>query len=187
MPSKIKSVVLPHESAEDFQLLIDSYKDQFQPGTALEMEFVEAMAVARWRLRRICTIETTLLADETTRRAEDIDEYRPGYDGDQRLAWIFQRLADHGQSLALIARYEGALNRSHDRAFKQLQILQAMRNRPQRNEPKPAPDHPSCNVRQASGLRRVPNPPPPNDHKSSIPAPRAQQRGSDQRPNPAPS
>jgi hypothetical protein len=36
-------------------------------------------------------------------------------------------------------RYEGALNRSYDRAFKQLHMLQSARHRVQPNEPKPDP------------------------------------------------
>jgi hypothetical protein len=39
-----------------------------------------------------------------------------------------------------VVRYEGALNRSYDRAFKQLHILQSTRRRLQPNEPKPDPD-----------------------------------------------
>jgi hypothetical protein len=131
-----KSVVLSTESQEDFQSLLDSYIDQFDPQSGIEMELVEAMAAARWRLRRISTIETSLLNNEMVRRARDIDkEFRINNDG--RLAWVFRNLADNGQSLALLMRYEGALNRSYDRAFKQLQMLQSARHRSQPNEPKP--------------------------------------------------
>ena len=133
-----KSVVLSTESQEDFQALLDSYIDQFDPQSGIEMELVEAMAATRWRLRRISTIETSLLNNEMVRRARDIDkEFRKDDDG--RLAWVFRNLADNGQSLALLMRYEGALNRSYDRAFKQLQVLQSAPRRPQPNEPKPNP------------------------------------------------
>lgn len=128
-----KSVLLPAESHEQFQLLLDAHIQQFHPANPVEMDLVEAMAVARWRLRRIWAIETSLLANELTRRAEDIDEEFTEITADERLAWIFQRMADGGQSLALLARYEGNLNRAFDRAFKQLNILQ------QQNEPKVGP------------------------------------------------
>src|SRR5258708_40102272 len=44
---RAKSIVLPTESKEEYQSLLDSYHDQFDPQTAVEMELVEAMAVAR--------------------------------------------------------------------------------------------------------------------------------------------
>jgi hypothetical protein len=104
------------------------------------MDLVEAMAVARWRLRRFWAIETSLLANELTRRAEDIDDEFTEMTSEDRLAWVFQRVADNGQSLSLLARYEGNLNRAFDRAFKQLNLLQAasrQTNELQRqNEPK---------------------------------------------------
>jgi hypothetical protein len=137
---RAKSVVLPTESKEEFQSLLDSYNDQFDPQTGVEMELVEAMAVARWRLRRVCTIETNLLTNEMLRHAGDIeesfDEMDRYVDDDDSLTWVFKRLADNGPALALLVRYEGALNRSYDKAFKQLHLLQSTRNRPQPNEPK---------------------------------------------------
>ena len=140
-----QSVVLSTESQEDFQSLLDSYIDQFDPQGGVEMDLVQTMAAARWRLRRISTIETTLLNNEMTRRAKDCRRELNNPDDLARLAWVFQKLADNGQSLALLMRYEGALNRSYDRAFKQLLLLQAHRPRP--NEPKPAQakDHPQPN------------------------------------------
>ena len=133
-----KSIVLSTESQEDFQALLDSYVDQFDPQGGVEMDLVQTMAAARWRLRRICSIETTLLDKEMTRNAKDIRREFNNPDDAGRLAWVFKKLADNGQSLALLMRYEGTLNRSYDRAFKQLLLLQSTRNRTPPNEPKPA-------------------------------------------------
>jgi hypothetical protein len=135
-----KSVVLPTESSEDFQALLDSYARQFHPQGGVERDLVQTMVAARWRLRRICNIETALLSTELVRRAEDIDEEFSNMQNVDRLAWVFEKLADHGQTLSLVVRYEGALNRSYDRAFKQLHMLQSARRRVQPNEPKPGPN-----------------------------------------------
>jgi hypothetical protein len=137
-----KSVVLPRESSEDFQELLDSYIDQFRPHGGVEMDLIQAMAATRWRLQRMCSIETALLSTEIVRRNEDIDEEFENMHDVDRLAWVFQKLADHGQTLALLMRYESALNRSYDRAFKQLLLLQSTPSRPQPNEPEPPPAAP---------------------------------------------
>ena len=72
------------------------------------MDLIQTMVVARWRLRRICTIETSLLDNELVRRREDMDRELTTMDGENRLAWVFQELANHQQCLALLVRYEGA-------------------------------------------------------------------------------
>jgi hypothetical protein len=135
-----KSVVLPTESNHEFQVLLNSYVVHFHPQGGVERDLVHTMVAARWRLRRICNIETALLSTEIVRRAEDIDEEFENMKDVDRLAWVFEKLADHGQALSLIVRYEGALHRSYDRAFKQLHMLQSARHRVQPNEPKPEPD-----------------------------------------------
>jgi hypothetical protein len=81
-----KSAVLPTESHEQFQLLLDAHIQQFEPAGDVEMELVEAMAIARWRLRRIWAIETSLLAHELQRRAEDMDDEFTEMSGEDRLA-----------------------------------------------------------------------------------------------------
>ncbi len=53
-----KTVLLPAESHEQFQLLLDAHIQQFQPASPVEMDLVEAMAVARWRLRLACWLVT---------------------------------------------------------------------------------------------------------------------------------
>ena len=136
------SPVLPTESAADYQTLLNSYLSEFTPQGLLETELVETLAAARWRLRRVSTIETTLLTIEMDRLAEYIDRHFEDRDGgptpDERLAWTFHRVAEK-PSLNLLLRYEATLTRTYARALKQLQQLQSLPNRELPNEPKAAP------------------------------------------------
>jgi hypothetical protein len=158
-----KSVVLPTESTREFQALLDSYVVQFDPQGGVERELVQTMVAARWRLRRICNIETALLSTELVRRAEDIDEEFSNMQNVDRLAWVFEQLADHGQTLSLVVRYESALNRSYDRAFKQLHMLQSARRRAQPNEPTPSPNpDPAPAPVTPAVVSPIPAPPVPN-------------------------
>jgi hypothetical protein len=122
------SVLLAGESDEDFRLLLADFTDHFQPRTGVETDLVEVMAIARWRLRRLLSIETHLFDLELCRRRKQIDEDFDGMNHEDRLAFVFQKMSDNGNSLALLMRYEGSLNRSYDKAFKQLHQLQS--NRP---------------------------------------------------------
>jgi len=136
------SVVLADESLSDFRILLDSYLDEFAPTSPIEVELVETMVSARWRLRRLANIETTLLANEMETSVNDIHRFFADADRDpnveDHLAYAFKLLAG-GASLHLLNRYEGTIGRSYARAFKQLQLLRSLRVRVQPNEPKPAP------------------------------------------------
>jgi len=133
------SLVLADESAADFQRLLNAYLDEFAPTSPLEAELVETMASARWRLRRLANIETTLLTNEMQTSVEDVDRFFGDADlipePDDRLACAFKSLAG-GASLHLLNRYEGTINRSYAQAFKQLHLLRSLRIRVQPNEPK---------------------------------------------------
>jgi hypothetical protein len=119
-------ILLQGESNEDFQLLRTDFMGQFHPRTGVETDLVEVMVIARWRLRRLLAIETNLFDLEMLRRRDEIDADFTGMDHEDRLAFAFQKLSDTGNSLALLIRYEGSLNRSYDKAFKQLLQLQSV-------------------------------------------------------------
>jgi hypothetical protein len=121
------SVLIDGESDEHFQLLLADFMAQFQPQTAVETDLVEVMAIARWRLRRLLSIETNLFELEMVSRRKQINADFKGLDQQGRLAFVFQKLSDTGNSLALLIRYEGSLNRSYDKALKQLVQLQSTR------------------------------------------------------------
>jgi hypothetical protein len=132
------TLLVSGESHDQFQLLLQDYVDQFHPATGVEMELVEAMAYARWRIRRLLALETNLFDNEIVRSSKAIDKEFNNMDVYARLGWVFQKLADGGQAIALLIRYETSLNRSYDRAFKQLQVIQSTRPSPLPPTPPPA-------------------------------------------------
>lgn len=124
--------VLPHEDKNDFEQLLDALVARYQPADEPETELVHALAVARWRLRRVGTLETCLFDNELAFAQDEIDEEFTEITGHNRLAYVFRRLAESGCSLELMMRYEASLMRVYERTLKQLEHLQ---NRPLRNEP----------------------------------------------------
>ncbi len=168
------SPVLPTESAADYQTLLNSYLSEFTPQGLLEMELVETMANARWRLRRVSTIETTLLTIEMDRLAEYVDhrfkDLNRAPTPEDRLAWTFHRVAEK-PSLNLLLRYEATLTRSYARALKQLQQLQSLRDHEELpNEPKPAPTplEPASSVTSTTSSQRTAS---DSESEPSAPAP----------------
>lgn len=126
------AIVLPGESAETFEALNQAFIDHFQPQTAVEAELVQTMAIARWRLRRLTTVETHMYSNQAAMNREYMLHELPDPTPDQSLAWVFKNLGNHSPAFALLIRYEATLTRTFDRALKQLQKLQ--------NEPKTSPD-----------------------------------------------
>jgi len=133
---RAKAVVLPEESQEEFDELREDYIQRFQPADRVESDLVNTMAVARWRLLRIASIESGILTEGINLAIK--------FDEDNHLSFSFTRNQD---TLASLTRYENSLNRTFDRALKQLQLLQKSRPAPPattelgfvRQIPKPAP------------------------------------------------
>jgi len=143
-------VVLPHEDRAQFEYLRDSYMESFQPAYQPQHDLIETMAAARWRLNRLQEIEANLFEKEMVLRASEMAKELKEMTEGEKLAWVFDRMANQGKSLAMQIRYEGSLNRTYERAFKQLQVLQKNRPIPPeeqpkeklQNEPKPHPASP---------------------------------------------
>jgi hypothetical protein len=137
-----KQILLPSESREEFDALRASYLDQFQPASPVELELVESLAITRWRLRRLASIEANLLENELLEDASDMDEQVNEAGPEAHLAWSFARLSNR-PALTLLMRHEATLSRTFDRTLKQLQLLQSQRVPPPpqklQNEPKSAP------------------------------------------------
>jgi hypothetical protein len=127
--------VLPTESLDDFQILHQSHIDRYHPADAVEMELVQTMAIARWRLRRIGIIESGMFENEIERSRVHLDQLCVHLHDDNRLAMAFRNLANEGKALTLLLRYESSLNRTFERALKQLADLQSQRVQNEPTEP----------------------------------------------------
>jgi hypothetical protein len=126
------NILLDSEDPDEFEEIFNKLLGIHEPARPAEKDLVEEMGVARWRIRRIRTIETGLLNAEILTQAAKSDTPDPGV----HLASAYRALSDDSHSLALASRYEAHLQRTYDRAYKTLRELQQAR----KSEP-PAQPH----------------------------------------------
>src|ERR1700692_1360999 len=126
------NILLDCEDPDEFEEAFNKLLGIHAPATPAENDIVEEMVAARWRIRRMWTIETNLFNVEIFTQQAKADTPDPGI----HLAMAFRSLADDSRSLALASRYEARLQRLYDRAYKTLRELQQAR----KSEP-PAQPH----------------------------------------------
>jgi len=131
---------LPGESQQDLDDLLEAHRSAYRPVGALEEELVRTLTVTRWRLRRIAVLESEVLDIELCQSEEDLEEEFSEIEDLGRLGFVFRKLADGSQVLALLIRYESALTRTVDRTFKHLLAIQKLRNEPKPPGPEPTSD-----------------------------------------------
>jgi hypothetical protein len=128
-----KGVVLPKESPEQYQEMLGACIKQFHPEGPAELDLIEEMVSAKWRQRRLWTIETDLLEDEMLTQTEELDKKYSRYDPSCPLTYAYAALA-RSDSLPFLTRHESRLERTYHRALKTLLELQRLRKTtPQQN------------------------------------------------------
>jgi hypothetical protein len=133
-----KTLVLTNESRERFQTLFESYQDELDPQTQIEMDLVEQMTVSKWRQRRLWLVESATLDLLMDRQKKAVAEEFISVDEPTRLAIAFQSAAQTGVP-GLFHRYETSMRRSWDRALERLESMRAFQESP--NEPSPTNEH----------------------------------------------
>jgi hypothetical protein len=117
-------ILLACEDPEEFDGMFKHYRDLHEPETPAERELVETMASARWRIRRLETIETGLMDDEMSR----LDPAAPAPAGSPvQMARAFRALTAESNPIALAGRYQARLQRLHDKNYKTLRDLKRAR------------------------------------------------------------
>jgi len=174
--------ILNHEDRPAFEAMRQSYLERHQPADQHEADLIETMVAARWRLNRMVMVEGQLFEKELAVRAPEINKQFREIDPEGKLAICFEHLAE-GRALSLLLRYESQINRTYERAFKQLQALQAGRTdsrpcppEPVPNEPKllefPPPNEPEMPVTPPPEPSQTPDPPPATpDFEEETPIP----------------
>ena len=115
-----QTLVLPTEDPEEFQQLLTSYLEQFQPHSPAELHLVHEMVAAKWRLGRLAIIETQLYVEYTKQVQEDSDDPLSPIES---LTGAFTRLANTN-SYPFLHRVEARLERTYSRALRTLIQLQ---------------------------------------------------------------
>src|SRR5579872_297588 len=176
---KSDMIVLEHEDRQAFEQLRESYMDDFHPANQSQADLVETMVAARWRMNRVFMIEGQLLEKEMALHRKEVEKRFSVIEPEGHLACAFETLSQ-GKTLSLYLRYEAQINRTYERAFKQLQQLQSRQpEKPSRdregaeeipNEPKPIlilPDpRPSALI---SDEQNEPEPPSPPESTPDLP------------------
>ena len=119
-----RTVVLCNEDHSLFEKLQKRYMDSLQPTSPLELELIDRMVAAQWRMKRLWTVGTALAdADMILNRQKDEAE-NPQLDQDFRLSLAQKRVSNDLTPMQLTeARFE----RSHDRSLNQFHRLRQLR------------------------------------------------------------
>src|SRR5579859_1890954 len=114
----VGNILLDSEDPDEFQQVLNKLLGIHEPARPAETDLVEEMAAARWRIRRMWTIETGLFNAEML--TQQSNPSLSAGDPAVHLASAFHKLADDSRSLALASRYEARLQRTYDRAYRTL-------------------------------------------------------------------
>jgi hypothetical protein len=123
------SMLLPSEDAELYNQLLDSYMARYRPQDECERQVLLQIHYAMWRMRRIPTIETTLLHSEIMRinkRTDEENGFKNMGEG-FKVGIAFKNHANNDRSFDLLNRYESRIQRSFSRLTQDLNKLQSSR------------------------------------------------------------
>ena len=129
-----KAHVLTNESQAGFDKLRQEYVNRFKTQDGVEMDLVDDMVGARWRLRRIAIMQTAAFDLQMDKDEEDIKKRFQQIDQPTRLYVAFGKLSNSEKSLQLLMRYETTYSRMYDRAMKALERLQNLRRESQESD-----------------------------------------------------
>ncbi|MCC6587425.1 MAG: hypothetical protein IT168_12085 [Bryobacterales bacterium] len=132
------TVLLPGESEQQFQQLLDSLIATYRPQTDAEAKLVEQIAAVTWFQLRLLGIETQTLATRMELQAQALDAQVLDPSPSRRIALAYAELADTSRVPANLDRHSTRLGRQLDRLHHQLLRLQALRN----NDPGSGSDQP---------------------------------------------
>jgi hypothetical protein len=120
-----KMFVLQNENPAAWEAMLEKCVAQFNPITGYEQMIIEEIAFARWRLRRLFTIENALFDIEMDEQADALDARYDSIDEGVRKGHAFKSLAETSRSTALMNRYQARLERSCQRLEKSFYELRA--------------------------------------------------------------
>jgi len=123
------ALVLHNEDPAHFDHFRRMYLETFQPVGFLELELLDEMVAARWRQRRLWTLETAAVDYEMDIQREESPEDVDHLDQPTRTARAIKVLTAESSELQNYNRYESRFHRMYHRALNTLLELQDRRKR----------------------------------------------------------
>ena len=112
-------VVLNNEPREEFDLLRQGYFDRFQPADPVELDLVEQMVAASWRLRRVWPTETEAIQDAMVEATPYLERKLGEVPETHRTYFGMLKVMNNGFGIDL-GRYESRHSRLYRRALQDL-------------------------------------------------------------------
>jgi hypothetical protein len=113
------SALLSNECGDLFEAHREGYIAHFAPAGTVELDLVDQIVAASWRLRRALAMESAAYEREMDRRAPECQDLTE----DARLFTAIQSLTDNSRFSAHWSRYESRVHRMYHRAMDTLQGL----------------------------------------------------------------
>ena len=151
-------VVLSNEDRGLYKEMLQSFYDTFQPANAVEMDLVQQIAAASWRIRRINGMESAMLELEMDRHRDTIENDFEFIDETTRQALAIESAAKSG-GMALLHRYDSRARRAYNQALRNLLDLQRERLSRQPAHPPLRPAQTTPQEPKAAPLATLPNEP----------------------------
>jgi hypothetical protein len=117
-----KQTVIQGESQQEHDKFLRDLIKQLAPTSALENVLAERVVAAAWRLKRFARVETSFF----TNRIDAYLEAHPDADPDVAMANLFVDPAETAR-MRLFMRYQAAVQREYDKAYKEFQAAKAER------------------------------------------------------------
>ena len=131
----MQTAVLANESKENARKLLDRYIGDWLPISNAEMELVEELAVARWRICRALTIETGAFDLTIGENREQLTKQHDHFDEGLHIAAAFKTLAAKDGPMNTLNRYDARLRANYNRALRNLLEVRAALRPPQKSLP----------------------------------------------------
>jgi hypothetical protein len=122
-----KTVILQNEPEQEYEAELQSYLHHFRPQDMPEERLVRQLAAAGWRLARYAGVESGLMNHTMDQQTERRSEEDKNISSHERVALAFEFLADNGNALALVNRYQARLQHEYQKILKSLLQMQAAR------------------------------------------------------------
>jgi hypothetical protein len=135
-----QTVLLSNESRESFEALLASYMEKFQPCDEVETDLVEEMVVAKWRQRRLWSMEAAALDHRMDGQRRKTDEEMEKTDEPTRSSLAFRGLESTDKSMSLFLRYEGRMRRGYKHALADFRMICDVENDLENGTNEPNPD-----------------------------------------------